>query len=55
MVEIDLSKIKEIDSLREDLNLFLYNNNLAGLDELKTTNKVFKELQKLKINISINN
>ena len=48
---IDFKNLK-ITQIREDLNLFMFNNPNFSTEEMKFTNQLLKELQNVKIKIT---
>lgn len=53
-LNFNLNEFVKIEELKEDVNLFLYNNNLANLEDLKECNKLFEVLKDAKIQFYYN-
>lgn len=50
-MEIKLKDIPQIDELREDINLMLFNSSYATTDDMVFVNEFIKALQNLNIRI----
>lgn len=52
-INLDFSKLN-LTKVRDDVNLILFNSNLAGIEELKHTNVLIERLRNVKLQIIIN-
>ena len=53
-ITIDFEKDLNIDEIRQEFNLFLFNSPLFSTDQLKLSNKIFERLKNVKLEININ-
>ena len=50
--EIDLKNIN-INEIRDDVNLFIFNNNLGGMEAMKQTNEILEALKDVKFKVTL--
>jgi len=52
-INIDLKKLN-LNKVRDDVNLILYNSGFGGMSEMKEANKIIERLKNVKLQININ-
>jgi len=52
-INIDFKKLN-LNKVRDDVNLFLFNTGFGGVQEMKETNKIIEGLKNVKLQININ-
>ena len=52
-INIDLNKVN-LNKVRDDVNLFLFNSGLGSMDDMRETNKLIEVLKGVKLQINSN-